>query len=139
MSETAQSFTWTVGRAKADVQLQEFALGGIWQGNAPMGTVGLYVSIGQQSNTDVNTINAVRIFSSILLLIKAVSKSSDWDNIVIANNRIDALFQGQKNIALSPGYMLSSYREQEVSYEEVSAGIQYSHLGGLYRVLIQGA
>lgn len=138
MSETAQSFTWAVARAKADTSLVAVATGNIWQGNAPQGTTGLHVSIGQQSNTDINTMNAVRVFSSILLLIKAVSKSSDFDNIVMAANRIDALFQNQKNIALSPGYMLSSYREQEVSYEEMSLGMQYSHLGGLYRVLLQG-
>jgi hypothetical protein len=139
MSETAQSYVWAVGRAKGDAQLVAASPGGIWQGNAPMGTVGLYVSIGQQGNTDVNTMNAVRVFSSILLLIKAVSKSSDFDNIVIAYNLIDALFKKQVNIALSPGYMLSSYREQEVSYETLESGVQYSHLGGLYRVLLQGA
>jgi hypothetical protein len=139
MSETAQSFIWSVTRAKGDAALVATAIGGIWQGNAPIGTSGLYVSIGQQSNTDVNTMNAVRVFSSILLLIKAVSLSSDFVNLTTAANRIDALFQGQKNIALSPGYMLSSYREQEISYEEVSVGNQYSHLGGLYRVLLQGA
>lgn len=139
MSETAQSFVWAVGRAKADATLVTTCTGGIWQGNAPMGTIGLYTSITQQSSTDVNTMNAVRVFSRILLLIKAVSKSSDHGNIVIAANRIDALFHGQKNVALSPGYMLSSYREQEVAYETVESGVQYSHLGGLYRVLLQGS
>jgi hypothetical protein len=139
MSETAQSFQWSVSRAKADTALVAVAIGGIYQGNAPIGTSGLWVSIGQQSNTDVNTMNALRVFSSILLLIKAVSLSSDYDNIVIAANRIDALFQNQKNIALSPGYMLSSYREQSISFDEIVSGVQKSHLGGLYRVLLQGA
>jgi hypothetical protein len=139
MSETAQSFQWAVARAKGDTALVAVAVGGIWQGFAPIGTTGLYVQISQQATTDVNTINAFRVFSSILLLIKAVSKSSDFDNIVIATNRIDALFKDQKNIALSPGYMLSSYREQEIAYEELVSGVQESHLGGLYRILLQGA
>jgi hypothetical protein len=136
--EITQAYQWSVTRAKDDPTLVAVSIGGIWQGNAPLGTSGLYVSITEQSNMDILTMNAFRVFSSILLLIKAVSLSSDFDNLLVAADRIDELFKRQKNIALSPGYMLSSYREQEVSYETLEAGKQYSFLGGLYRVLLQG-
>jgi len=122
---------------QADAALQAVSVGGFWQGFAPLGTTGLYTLIVQQAAPDVNTLFAVRVFTNLLLQIKAVGVSSNYADIITAANRIDSLFQNKRNISLSPGYMLSSWRESEISYDEVVSGVQYSHLGGLYHIQLQ--
>lgn len=142
--EIAQAYQWVISTQKADTALIAKAIGGCWQEHAPMGTLAPYTLTIEQANTDVLTLNAYRVFASLLLQIKAVGPSSNYDDLVIIANRIDALFSGPdgtgiKNVPLSPGYMLSSYRESEISNGELVGGASWSNLGGLYRVLIQAS
>jgi hypothetical protein len=137
--ETAQAFRWVVTTAKADVALMSKATGGVHQGKAPIGTKGIIAQVTQQAESDTKTMQAVQVFARILLQIKGVGDSSSFDDIEIVADRIEALFGDQRNVPLSPGWVLNSHRETIVSYEEFSSGVQKSHLGGLYRVTLQGA
>jgi hypothetical protein len=137
--EVVQAYQWIIATQKADTALTAKAVGSCWQEFAPMGTLAPYTLTVEQANTDVLTMNAYRVFASLLLQIKAVGPSANFDDLTIIANRIDALFGRVKNIPLSPGYMLSSYRESEISNGELVNGASWSNLGGLYRVLVQGS
>lgn len=138
MSETAQAFAWIVATAQADSALMAAAPGGVWETFADIGTATPYVQIVQQSSSDVNTMNAVRLFTDKLLQIKAIGPSSGYSALVTVADRIDTLFKSVRNVALSSGGILACYREQEIAYDELVNGASVSHLGGLYRIELQG-
>lgn len=140
MSEIYQAYAYIVGAMKNDSALMAAATGGVWQGFAPLGTTAPYALVTKQSDSDSLTMNAVRIFAQILLQIKAVGPSSDFDTLETIAKRIDALF-GRSGVTTpsTGGVVFSVYRDGEISYEEEPApGVQVSHLGGLYHIEIQG-
>lgn len=140
MSEVAQSLAWIVSTAKADSALMAVAVGGVWETFADIGTPMPYMLAVPQTNNDVLTMNKVRVFTHNLFQIKMVGPASVYDDLVIGADRIEVLFADQRNIALSPGYMLSSYRESELAYGELRNDVLHvSHLGGLYHIELQGA
>jgi len=114
------------------------ATGGVYQGYAPIGTTPPFAIVSQQVATDVLTVNAVRLFVSILLQIKAIGPANNYAALVTIADRIDALFKSVRDVGLGTGGILSCYREQSLSYEEIINGAQWSHLGGLYHIELQG-
>lgn len=138
MSEIAQAYQWTVTTMRADTALTAAASGGVWQGSADSGTVGPIVIVNQQAGTDALTMNAARLFVNILMQIKAIGPTSNYAALVTIADRIDALFKRVGPVGLSTGGVLSSFREQTLSYNEIINGKPYAHLGGLYRIYLQG-
>lgn len=140
MTEITQAYAYVVGAMKADSALMVAAVGGVWQGFAPIGTTAPYALVTKQDAGDSLTMNAVRILSQILLQIKAVGPSTSYDTLEIIANRIDALF-GRSGVVTpsTGGVVFDTYRDGEIAYEEEPApGVQMSHLGGLYHIEIQG-
>lgn len=139
MSEITLAYKFIVAAMKADTALMAAATGGVHQGFAPIGTTAPYALVTKQSDRDVLTMNATRVFSHMLLQIKAVGLTSDYDTLEIIANRIDALFgrEGASTPATG-GIVLETYRESQISYEEnTPPGAQISHLGGLYDIDLQ--
>ncbi len=142
MSETAQAFHWVASEMRSDSALIAAATGGVYLSFAPLDTVAPYVIFGRQSGSDVNTVNAIRLFVHILLQIKAVGPSGQGGNFAALEtiaNRIDALFKDRRNIGLSSGGVLACYRESELEYPELVNEQPWENLGGLYHIELQGA
>lgn len=139
MSEVAQALSWLVSTAKADSALTSAATGGVWEQYADAGTVAPIALIVHQSGSDVLTMNAKRLFAHLLFQVKGVGAASSYSTLITIADRIDALFGRIGPVTLSPGYVLSCYREQPFAYGELRAdGKQWSHLGGLYHIELQG-
>ena len=141
MSETAQAFQFVATTMQADSALMAAATGGLYQGFAPIDTVAPFVIVTQQVGTDVLTANAVRLWTDILLQIKMLGPSGPGGNyaaLVTGADRIDALFRRAGPIGLSSGGVLACYREQALAYNELVNGQPWTHLGGLYRIALQG-
>lgn len=141
MVEIAQAYAWITSEMQADSVLMAAATGGISQGFAPDdGTLPPYVAFNRQAGSDVLTMQAVRLYSSLLLQIKAIGPASNYDALETIAGRIDALFGDRRNVALpTGGGVLGSYREQPVDYDEPVNGQAWSHLGGLYRIELKAA
>lgn len=140
MSEIAQAYKWAISTMKADSALTTAATGGVWQGFAPIDTSGAYALVTKQGSQDALTMNVVRLFSHIILQIKAIGPATNYAALVAIANRIDALFKRVGPTALPDGGgVLACWREQEVSYSELVNGAQWEHLGGLYHIELQGA
>jgi hypothetical protein len=138
--EVAQAYQWINTTMRADSALMAAATGGVWQGLAEIGVVAPYASYGKQADSDRMTMNATRLFASILMQIKAVGTASNFAALVIIANRIDALFGSVRYVGLpGGGGVLESYRDGEIALDEVVNGVQWSHLGGLYRIDLQGS
>jgi hypothetical protein len=139
MSEVAQAFQWVNSTMRADSALMSAAVGGVWQGYADIGVTGPYTLYGQQASSDVLTMNAVRLWASILMQIKAVGPVNNYAALVTIADRIDTLFKRVGPVGLAVGGVLQCYREQSLALDEVIAGQQWSHLGGLYRIDVQSS
>ena len=141
MSETAQAFQWVASTMQADSALMAAAVGGIYREYAPVDTVAPFALVSQQAGTDVLTANAVRLFVHILLQIKMIGPSGPGGNygaLITGADRIDALFKSVRSVGLSSGGVLACYREQTIAYGELVNQQPWSHLGGLYRIELQG-
>jgi len=139
VSETYSAFQWVKTTMVADSALMAAATGGVFQGYAPIGTTAPFAIVSQQVATDVLTVNAVRLFVSILLQIKAIGPANNYSALVTIADRIDALFKSVRDVGLGTGGILCCYREQSLAYEEIINGAQWSHLGGLYHIELQGS
>lgn len=141
MSEIAQAFQWVATTMEADSALMAAATGGIYREYAPIDTPAPFVIVAQQVGTDVLTVNAIRLFTSLLLQIKMLGPSGPGGNyaaLVVGADRIDALFKSVRSVGLGTGGVLACYREQSIAYGELVNQQPWSHLGGLYRIELQG-
>jgi len=141
MSETAQAYQWVSTTMQADSALMAVATG-VYREYAPIDTVAPFVIVQQQVATDVLTVNAVRLFVSILLQIKALGPSGQGGNyaaLITIADRIDALFKSVRDVGLGTGGVLCCYREQSLAYSELINGQPWSYLGGLYHIELQGS
>lgn len=93
-----------------------------------------YATFLNQSTRDIGVVDGGRITTDNLYMIKAVAKTGSWSDVLPIARRINALFDlpGQV-ITLSNG-SLSCYKERTVQYPEVDEGLQYRHLGGIFRI-----
>lgn len=142
MSEIAQAFAWITTTMQADTALTLAATGGVWQGFADIDTAEPYALVVQQAGDDVLTMNATRLFTNLLFQIKAIGPTGPIDGyatLVTIADRIDTLFGRVGPTALSSGGVLCCYREGALAYEELVNGRQWSHLGGLYHIELQGS
>lgn len=139
-SEVAMAYAWIDSTLRADSALMVAATGGVWQEVADIGTQPPYVIYAKQSDIDVSTANAIRLWASMLMQIKAVGPTAQWAAMVIIANRIDALFKDVRDVGLvgSAG-VLNSHREQQIAMgDPLIAGVAWTNLGGLYRINLQG-
>lgn len=141
MAEVAQAFQWIDATMRADSALMAAATGGIWQGIAEIGVLPPFVIYGKQADSDITTMTKVRLWASILVQIKALGPvKSNYAALVTSANRIDALFSNVRYVSLpGGGGVLECYRDGEIALDEVINGVQWSHLGGLYRIDVQGS
>ena len=93
-----------------------------------------YVTFLCQSPRDVVGNAGQRISTDNLYMIKAVAQTGTWDDILPIADRIDALFHLSGQVISVSGGSLSSVRQSVVQYPEVDDGLQYRHLGGIFRI-----
>ena len=140
MSEVAQAFQWINTTLRADSALMAAATGGVWQGLADIGIVAPYVSFALQSSQEVLTMNAVRLWSRLLIQIKGVGPASQYTALVTIADRIDANFRRAGPVGLSSSSgVLECYRDGTIALDDPTPvnGVQWTSLGGLYRIDLQ--
>lgn len=138
--EIAQAYNWVDTTMRADSALMAAATGGVYQGYADISVIPPYALYTQQAGTDILTMNALRLWTSILMQIKMIGPATNYVALVTGADRIDALFKRVGPTALpGSGGVLEAHRESTIAYEELINGAQFSHLGGLYRIDLQGS
>ncbi len=110
---------------------------GVYRMVASQGSAEPYIVFNQQAGTDSYTFSA-RDSRSLLYQIKAVGKGSSALVPSQMSDRIDALLT-DKSLGVSGWTQMRVRRESDVEYVEIENGVQYHHLGGLYRVDVQSS
>lgn len=129
---------WLYTLLSGDATMTSLVGNRIYDSIAPVGVAFPLVLFNFQGGSDVSVVGGVRVMNSGLYQVKAVVQSGSNASALPIANRIDALLHRATGSAPG-GLILASVREQPIAYPEVSKeGIQYRHLGGLYRVIAQG-
>ena len=138
--EIAQAYNWINTTMRADSALMAVATGGVYQGYADISVIPPYALYTQQAGTDVLTMNAVRLWASFLMQIKMIGPVTNYAALITGADRIDALFGLVRATALpGGGGVLEAHRESTIAFDELVNGQQFAHLGGLYRIDVQGS
>jgi len=138
MSEVVMGLAWIYNKLTSNAPLMTNALGGVHRGSAPVGTATPFISVAHQAGSDTTTINGVRVLTHILYLVKAVGPAKDIVAVDNVAGEFDDLLFLNTVVTVSGGYIHSSVREQPIMYDETpAAGIKYTHIGGLYRLIIE--
>ena len=144
-NEVARGNQWVHTTLANDSTLATLAPGGVWRNIAPEydpnnATATLptpFIVFGWQGGVDTNTATAQRLISRNLWRIEAIGPTEHYAAIAQAADRIDALVSLVRNSTGSDYYMLACYRESPLDRDEMVDGIQWSHVGGLYRLILQ--
>jgi hypothetical protein len=128
---------WLYTTLGSDSTLSGYAPGGVWRYTAPPGTATPFLIINPQSMSDKLTMNAYRIYSSDVFLVKAVAPETQYQQMINATSRVDALINTQRNLSITGGTLLACFRESEFAYSELVNGDIWQNIGGLYRLMIE--
>lgn len=105
---------------------------------APQGTPFPYVLAGNLSAQDVSKIGAIRVMVDCVYVVRGVIAGQVYSATLAAiADRVDTLIHRQSGPITGGGSIVASYREQVFRLPEIASGVQYRHLGGHYRVLVQ--
>lgn len=93
-----------------------------------------YVNYTMESSRDVSG-NAGQIIStSNLYAIKGVAASGSWNEVKAIQARLHALFHRPGQVITTATGSMTSNREMIIQYAEITEGVQYRHLGAVYRI-----
>jgi hypothetical protein len=105
---------------------------------APQGTPFPYVLAGNLSAQDVSKIGAIRIMVDCVYVVRGVIAGQVYSaTLTSIADRVDTLIHRQSGPIAGGGSIVASYREQIFRLPEVASGVQYRHLGGTYKLLVQ--
>lgn len=136
MSETTTVETWLYSVLSNDVTLSGLVGGRIYGYVAPEGATFPLVIYQFQGGRDVAGVGATRIMTSGVWVVKGVDCETSFTALKAIADRIDALLHKSSG-SVADGQVLACVREEPFSLVEVIDSVQYRHLGGMYRVLVQ--
>lgn len=137
MIETTLVESFIYDKLSSDATLTAAVGGRIYSYVAPARTATPYVVFNAQSpGFDVMGVGTARVMLNCLYQVKVVVQDASFSKATDAANRIDALLHGAMGYP-SGGEVLGCVREGPLAYAEVSDGIEYRHLGGLFRIWVQ--
>lgn len=93
-----------------------------------------YVHFSMNSTRDVQGNSGIIISTDNLYLIKVVDATGSWDDVIPAANRLKELFHHPHEVIDVEGGSLSCIRERIIQYPEITEGVQYRHLGAMWRI-----
>lgn len=114
----------------------------LWGHAAPQGEEGEpdypFVLWSQSATSDLTTLGAERIWSVLEYVVRIVGQVNSWDPLLDAAAEIDAALD-QADGTVTGGVVFGCTRVRPFLLPEVRNGVQYRHLGGVYRLLVKGA
>ena len=104
---------------------------------APADAVYPFVVYQTQSTTDLHVVGPDRLLTEVELLIRGVSATSSYTPLKPLAKAIDLAFHG--TVGTTDGSTISCLRRtRQFKLVEQYEGSQVRHLGGIYRVWVQG-
>jgi len=136
MIEIARVLEWIYDTLSADSTLTGLVSTRIYDGLAPQGAAFPFVVFNHQGGSDLRGVGSERVFNNSLYQVKAVTKGGSFSSGATIADRIDALLQAASGTT-SDGVILGCVREQAIMLIEQQSGVEYRHVGGIYRIYAQ--
>lgn len=130
---------WLYAKLAADATLTGIVGTRIYAELAPENATFPFVLVTEMSpGNDLRVVGTGRIWSEPLFLVQAVDQTASYTgNIKTLATRIDAVLHGSSGPA-TDGTVWACVRERPFTMPETGpGGVQYRHLGGMYRVLVK--
>lgn len=130
---------WLYELLSADPELAGMVENRIFAYVAPALAVYPLVIFAFQGGSDVYASGKARVMSHLEYQVKAVCEGATYTGIVAIADRLDALLHGASG-ATATVRVMSCIRQAPLAYPEITDdGMQYRHLGGIYRLQVQPA
>jgi hypothetical protein len=112
----------------------------VFQDEAPVEVVEPFAVYNWQNPGvgDDEAIGAIRVWVDQLWVVRATKQTHDWADLEAAATAIDGALHATAG-AVTGGSVVSSTRVGPFALIERVAGKEYRHLGGTYRLLVQGS
>lgn len=136
MIEPLLGMKWIYATLSADATLTGLVSTRIYDGLAPQGGALPYVVYNHMGGADLLGIGAIRVFANGLYQVKAVCKGNSYAPAKAIADQVDELLHGASG-ATTDGVVLACVREQPLALIEQQDGIEYRHVGGIYRLFVQ--
>jgi hypothetical protein len=108
----------------------------IYHKSAPAGATFPYVVFEKQSGVPTEAFTRPSAFETDIWMIKAVDRSSTADPAEAIADRLKALLN-DSTLSISGGTLMYLRRQSDVEYPETVDGMQYAHVGALYRLIYE--
>ena len=138
MLESARGLQWLRTTLAADSTVSTQVVGGIWRAYAPIATTPPYIILAHQGGSDVKGAPQYRLLDSSLYQVKVVGKADTYQTLITIADAMDAALERQSG-STSDSIIYFCTREQPLEVDELSDGLQYSSIGGMYRLLISAS
>lgn len=139
VAEIVAAEQWIYAQLTADTPLMALMTGGVWRNLAPANTPPPYCIFQKQSGRDVSTVAGIRIMDNLLYTVKCVGlKTTYVATLAAAAAYVDADLH-RKSGTVTGASIFACTRQEPFSLDELVAGIEYTHLGGTYRLFVQSS
>lgn len=135
MQSTHIAEKWLVATLKGDAQLMSMVQG-VYVDKVPS-NVTSYVLITNADAYDVSYVNKRIGWGKLIYAVRAVGEMGSYSDLVPASSRMHELLHRQRG-STDAGKVLSCHREQPFRMIEQEGNREFRHLGGIYRIMVQG-
>lgn len=136
MSELVAAEQWLTTVLTGDSTLSASVGLRVYGHIVPEGTAYPYIWITNQAATDVMGVGPARILTNTLYAVRAVVQDTTFVNLNTLADRIDTVLHAASG-TVAAGTVMACVRVRPFVMVEPVGGVQYRHLGGIYRLLVQ--
>lgn len=137
--ENLTAAAWVTETLTADPTWAAASPGGLWGGPAKTGTRYPFTRFDAQSpGVELRTAGTTTIWLNQLWLIRGVAEGTSFAPLKDIASSIYRLLHGVINVQMDDGEIQYCVREDAFHLETVEGGREYRHLGGIYRIVVQG-
>lgn len=99
-----------------------------------------FVLFSQNSiNQDMTAIGSILIWAVLEYVVRVVGRTNSWDPLLAAAAEIELALADTDGVVTPDGTIHACTRMRPFLLPEIRNGVQYRHLGGIYRLLVKGA
>lgn len=90
-------------------------------------------------SADMSAIGSILIYAVLEYVVRVVGRTNSWDPLLTAAAEIDAALADTDGVVTPDGTIHACTRLRPFLLPEIRNGVQFRHLGGIYRLLVKGA
>jgi hypothetical protein len=136
-AEVSITDAWVASRLASIPALVALVSTRIYNTWAPPDIAYPFVIYQQQTLRDVIGVGSERIMVDNLYVVKGIAQGPDFSQLAPVAAQIDVALHVPPGGAVMGGYVMASVREEPFALTEVDDGVQYRHMGGVYRIHAQ--